>query len=132
MKEGLTRVTALRAGEVDFANAVPREHVDRLTRDTKIQLLKGRETQRLSTQFNQRQQAFKNVQMRQALLGYGIDQQAIAKTALLGLAEPLRSFVPSGSKGYIDFGELYPYNPGKARALLKEAGYDEPNPLRLP
>jgi peptide/nickel transport system substrate-binding protein len=89
MKEGVTRVTALRAGEVDFANAVPREHVDRLTRDTKIQLLKGRETQRLSTQFNQRHPAFKDVRVRQALLGYGIDRQAIAKTALLGLAQPL-------------------------------------------
>jgi peptide/nickel transport system substrate-binding protein len=131
MKEGVTRVTALRAGEVDFANAVPREHVDRLTRDTKIQLLKGRETQRLSTQFNQRHPAFKDVRVRQALLGYGIDRQAIAKTALLGLAQPLWSFVPSGSKGHIDFGELYPYDPDKARALLKEAGYDERNPLRF-
>src|SRR5215813_1290682 len=130
MKEGVTRVTALRTGEVDFANAVPREHVDRLTRDTKIQLLKGRETQRISTQFNQRQPAFKDVRVRQALLGYGIDRQTIAKTALLGLAQPLWSFVPSGSKGHIDFGEQYPYDPEKARALLKEAGYDEKNPLR--
>jgi len=31
--------------------------------------------------------------------------------------------------GHIDFPELYPYNPEKARALLKEAGYDERNPL---
>jgi hypothetical protein len=44
--------------EVDFANAVPRGHVDRLTRDTKLQRPKGRETQRLSSQFNQRQPAF--------------------------------------------------------------------------
>jgi hypothetical protein len=28
-------------------------------------------------------------------------------------------FVPAGSKGHIDFGELYPYNPGKARACRK-------------
>jgi ABC-type transport system substrate-binding protein len=130
MKEGVTRVTALRAGEVDFANAVPREHVERLTRDTTLQLLKGRETQRISTQFNQRQPAFKDVRVRRALLGYGIDRQAIAKTALLGLAQPLWSFVPSGSNGHIDFGELYPYDPDKARALLKEAGYDDKNPLR--
>jgi peptide/nickel transport system substrate-binding protein len=130
IKEGVTRVTALRTGEVDFANAVPREHVDRLTRDTKIQLLKGRETQRISTQFNQRQLPFKDVRVRRALLGYGIDRQAIAKTALLGLAQPLWSFVPSGSKGYLDFAELYPYDPDKAKGLLKEAGYDERNPLR--
>jgi peptide/nickel transport system substrate-binding protein len=124
MKEGVTRVTSLRTGEVDFANAVPREHMDRLTRDAKIQMLKGRATQRISTQFNQRQPAFQDVRVRQALLGYSIDRQAIAKTALLGLAEPLWSFVPSGSKGHIDFGELYPYDPDKAKALLKEAGQE--------
>src|SRR5688572_19108495 len=42
MKEGVTRVTALRAGEVDFANAVPREHVERLNRDSQIRLLRGK------------------------------------------------------------------------------------------
>ncbi len=130
MKEGVTRVTALRAGEVDFANAIPREHVERLARDAKIQLLKGRETQRISTQFNQGRPVFKDVRVRRALLGYGIDRPAIAKTALLGMAQPLWSFVPSGSKGHIDFGEQYPYDPEKAKALLKEAGYDERNPLR--
>jgi peptide/nickel transport system substrate-binding protein len=130
MKEGVTRVTALRTGEVDFANAIPREYVERLTRDPKIQVLQGRATQRISTQFNLRQPAFQDVRVRQALLGYGIDRQAIAKTALLGLAQPLWSFVPSGSKGHLDFGELYPYDSDKAKALLKDAGYDERHPLR--
>jgi hypothetical protein len=36
MKEGVPRVTALRAGEVDFANYVPREHVERLSRDPQL------------------------------------------------------------------------------------------------
>jgi peptide/nickel transport system substrate-binding protein len=36
MKDGVTRMTALRAGEVDFANLVPREHVERLTRDPQL------------------------------------------------------------------------------------------------
>jgi len=44
MKEGVTRVTALRAGEVDFANYIPREHVERLTKDAKLQVLKGKDT----------------------------------------------------------------------------------------
>jgi peptide/nickel transport system substrate-binding protein len=64
------------------------------------------------------------------VLGYGIDRHTITKTALLGQAQPLWSFVPSGSRDHIDFGEQFPYNPEKAKALLKEAGYDEKNPLR--
>jgi ABC-type transport system substrate-binding protein len=130
MKEGVTRVTALRTGEVDFANYIPREHVERLARDPQIQMLKGRETQRIQTHFNLRKPAFHDVRVRQALLGYGLDRQAIAKTALLGQAQPLWSFVPPGGRDHIDFGEQFPYNPEKAQALLKEAGYDDKNPLR--
>src|SRR4029450_2575325 len=47
MKDGITRVTALRAGEVDFANAIPREHVERLAKDPQLRVLRGRETQRV-------------------------------------------------------------------------------------
>jgi ABC-type transport system substrate-binding protein len=130
MKDGVTRVTALRAGEVDFANMVPREHIERLTRDPQIYVLRGKDTQRISTAFNQKNPIFKDVRVRRAVLGYGIDRQAIAKTALLGQAQPLWSFVPPGSRGQIDFGEQFPYDPEKARALLKEAGYDEQTPLR--
>jgi peptide/nickel transport system substrate-binding protein len=130
MKEGVTRVTALRTGEVDFANYIPREHVERLAKDPQIQVIRGRDTQRTQSFFNLRKPAFQDVRVRRALLGYGIDRQAIAKTALLGQAQPLWSFVPAGSRGHIDFGEQFPYDPEKAKALLKEAGYDEKNPLR--
>ncbi len=130
MKEGVTRVTALRAGEVDFANYVPREHVERLARAPQIQVLRGRDTQRVATYLNFRNPAFTDVRVRQAVLGYGIDRQAIAKTALLGQAQPLWSFVPPGGRDHLDFGEQFPYDPDKARALLKAAGFDEKNPLR--
>jgi ABC-type transport system substrate-binding protein len=130
MKEGVTRVTALRTGEVDFANAVPREHVERLTRDPKIHLFRGRDALRINSYFNVARAPFKDARVRQALLGFGLDRPAIVKTALLGQAQPLWSFVPSGGKGHIDFEEQFPYDPNQARALLKEAGYDETNPLR--
>jgi ABC-type transport system substrate-binding protein len=130
MKEGVTRVTALRTGEVDFANAVPFEHTERLTKDVKVQLLRGRDTLRINSYFNLARAPFKDARVRRALLGFGIDRPAIVKTALLGLAQPLWSFVPSGGKGHIDFEEQFPYDPNRAKALLKEAGYDEQNPLR--
>ncbi|MGH8064499.1 MAG: ABC transporter substrate-binding protein [Candidatus Entotheonellia bacterium] len=124
MKDGVTRVTALRAGEVDFANLMPREHVERLSRDPQIYVLRGKDTQRIVTQLNLKNPAFKDVRVRRAVLGYGLDRPAIVKTALLGQAQPLWSFVPPGSQGHLDFGEQFLYDPEKARALLKEAGYD--------
>jgi peptide/nickel transport system substrate-binding protein len=123
-------VTALRAGEVDFANLVPREHVERLSRDPQFYVMRGKDTQRILTQLNLKNPTFQNVRVRQAVLGYGIDRPAIVKTALLGQAQPLWSFVPPGSQGHLDFGEQFPYDPEKARALLKEAGYNAQNPLR--
>jgi ABC-type transport system substrate-binding protein len=96
-----------------------------------MRVLKGRETQRVTAAFNLKTPIFRDVRVRQALGGYGIDRQAIVKTALLGLGQPVWSFVPHGAKDHLDFGEHYPYDPEKARALLKEAGYDEKNPLRF-
>jgi peptide/nickel transport system substrate-binding protein len=129
-KNGVTRATALRAREVDLANLVPREQVERLTRDPQIQVFRRMDTQRIATFFNQRIATFQDVRVRRAVLEYGMDRHAISKTALLGLAQPLWSFMPPGSRGHLDFAEQFPYDPGKARALLKEAGYDEKNPLR--
>ena len=130
MKDGITRATALRAGEVDFLNYVPKELVERLSKDPKIQLLRGPDTQSVNIAFNNSRKPFDDVQVRQALGGYGIDRHAIAKTAMLGLGQALWSFVPPGGKDHIDFEEEFPYNPEKAKALLKEAGFDEKNPLK--
>jgi peptide/nickel transport system substrate-binding protein len=130
MKDGITRATALRTGEVHFLNYVPKELVERLSKDPKLQVLQGPDTQSVNISFHNSRKPFDDVRVRQALAGYGIDRQAIAKTAMLGLAKPLWSFVPRGGKDHIDFGDEFPYNPQKAKALLKEAGFDDKNPLK--
>jgi ABC-type transport system substrate-binding protein len=130
MKEGTTRATALRAGEVDFVNYVPKEMVERLSKDPRIQLFKGLDIQSVPILFNNAKKPFDDVRVRQALGGYGIDRHAIARIAMLGLGKALWSFVPPGAKDHIDFDEQFPYNPEKAKALLKEAGFDEKNPLK--
>jgi len=130
MKDGITRATALRAGEVDFLNYVPKEMVERLSKDPKIQVLKGLDTQHVNISFHNSRKPFDDVRVRQALAGYGIDREVIAKTAMLGLAQPLWTFVPPGGRDSIDFADEFPYNPQKAKALLKEAGFDDKNPLK--
>jgi peptide/nickel transport system substrate-binding protein len=127
---GVTRVTALRAGEVEFAHAVPRTHVARLADDPRMQVFRGRETRAIHSAFNLRKAAFQDVRVRRALLGYGLDRPAIVRMALLGLAQPLWSVVPPGSLGHRDFGDQFPYAPEQAKALLLEAGYDAAHPLR--
>jgi peptide/nickel transport system substrate-binding protein len=130
MKEGVTRATALRAGEVDFVTVFPRELADRIAKDARIRLYRGPDTAHVFIPFNNQRQPFDNPNVRIALMGYGIDRKAIAKTALLDYGQPLWSGIPPGARDHVDFPEMYPYNPEKAKAMLKEAGFDDKNPLR--
>ena len=59
-----------------------------------------------------------------------IEPREIAEKALLGLAKPLVAMAPVDTKGHVNLDAMCPYDMEKARALLKEAGYDEGNPLR--
>jgi ABC-type transport system substrate-binding protein len=129
MKDGVTRATALRAGEVDFVNEVPMEHAARLADDPTIQLYRGLDASKIYIPLNVQRKPFDDLRVRQALAGYGIDRNAIAKIAFLGYAQPLLGIIPPGTRGHEDILEMYPYNPGRAKALLKEAGFDENHPL---
>jgi peptide/nickel transport system substrate-binding protein len=130
MKDGVTRATALRAGEVDYVSWVPREHADRVMKAPKIQVWTGKGSSTAFSAFNVSQKPFDDPKVRVALAGYGIDRRAIAKAALLGHGGPQWGFLPPGAKGFLDLSELYPYDPEKAKALLKEAGFDEQKPLK--
>ncbi|MBI3327052.1 MAG: ABC transporter substrate-binding protein [Nitrospinae bacterium] len=130
MKEGVTRATALRAREVDFVTVFPREHASLVAKDPKIHLYRGVDTANVFIPFNTQRKPFDNPTVRIALMGHGIDRDAIAKAALLGYGKALWSGIPEGSKDHVDFPDMYPYNPDRAKALLKEAGFDEKNPLK--
>jgi len=65
---------------------------------------------------------FRNTKFRQAI-SYGIDRQAMIRTALDGRGVPLYSFVsPANKLWYTDNTEKYPYDPEKAKQLLGEMG----------
>lgn len=130
MKDGVTRATALRAGEVDYVSWLPREHADRVAKVPKIHVMAGKGSSTAFSAFNVSRKPFDDPRVRVALTGYGIDRRAIAKAALLGHGGPQWGFLPPGAKGFKDLSEMYPYDPEKAKALLKEAGFDEQNPLK--
>ena len=130
MKDGVTRATAIRAGEVDYVSWLPREHADRVAKVPKIHVMTGKGSSTAFSAFNVSRKPFDDPRVRIALTGYGIDRRAIAKAALLGHGGPQWGFLPPGAKGFKDLSEVYPYDPEKAKALLKEAGFDAQNPLK--
>jgi peptide/nickel transport system substrate-binding protein len=67
--------------------------------------------------------ALKDVRVRQAL-NYALDRKAITKSVYGEYGTPTAQVVPKGMAGYLaSLENVYPYNPTKAKALLKAAGY---------
>jgi ABC-type transport system substrate-binding protein len=76
---------------------------------------------------NQPDSRFADKKLREAI-EYAIDKAAIAKALGFGYSIPLNAAYPPGTWGYIET-ETRPYNPDKARQLIKDAGY--PNGLTV-
>jgi len=67
------------------------------------------------------QKPYDNPKVRQAI-AYAVNKEAIAKVAFGGYAFPAQGIVPQGIQYAVKMDPI-PYNPQKARELLKEAGY---------
>jgi glutathione transport system substrate-binding protein len=70
---------------------------------------------------NTQQKPFDNPKVREAI-NYAINKQALTKVAFSGYAIPAEGVLPQGVEYAVKLGP-WPYDPAKARALLKEAGY---------
>ncbi len=73
--------------------------------------------------YNLKHPFFKDEKVRQALT-YAIDRQSIIDGVLLGQGEVTNGSFKPGSWAYNKNIVPYPYSPGKARELLKEAGFE--------
>jgi peptide/nickel transport system substrate-binding protein len=76
--------------------------------------------------FNLKRKPFDDVRVRQAI-NYAIDKQEIIDGVLLGLGEPVASPYKPGTRWSNPKLKPYPYDPKKARALLREAGFADTN-----
>lgn len=74
--------------------------------------------------FNLNRKPFNDIRVRQAI-NYAINKQEIIDGVLLGLGEPVASPYKPGTRWSNPALKPYPYDPGKAKTLLKEAGYED-------
>ena len=79
---------------------------------------------------NNKRKPLDDVRVRRALM-HAIDRKAFIDGALDGLGKPIGSHFAPTDAGYVDLTKVYPYDPEKARALLKEAGVATPLNLTL-
>jgi peptide/nickel transport system substrate-binding protein len=74
--------------------------------------------------YNLKDPLFSDVKVRRAL-SYGVNMKEVIGAALLGLGEPCTGPFLKGSPYYDPSVEGYPYDPEKAKALLREAGWND-------
>lgn len=125
--EASVRVAMLKTGEADIVAKIPPEEVNKLSGDSKVKVIAVPSMFQLGIELKSDQGPLADVRVRQAL-NYAVDKEAIVKNILLGMGEVAASPLGPGIDYRATF-EPYNYDPGKARALLSEAGY--PNGFKL-
>jgi len=124
IKESPTRVAALLAGDVDFIAPVPPTDLDRIRSSSKTDLITETGTRIITFQMDQnRRKEFQDKRVRQAIV-HAVNNVGIVKKIMKGFGTPAAQMSPKGYLGYN--AALKPrYDLGKAKALMKEAGYEK-------
>jgi peptide/nickel transport system substrate-binding protein len=128
--EDLTRVAAFKTGAVDWIDAVPPAMVEEIRKLPGVQTASFVTGNNLFLNFNTHMAGspFNDVRVRRAV-AHAVDVDAIIKSVLFGQGERYVQ-VGRGSTGYDADLKPYPFDPRKARDLLREAGH--PNGFDIP
>lgn len=112
---------ALRSDGIDIISSVQApESLKQFEKDTKYQIIEGTTNGELTMALNNDSPKLKDKRVRQAIT-HAIDKQALVDTAWAGYGVPIGSMVPPTDPWYEDLTGVYPYDPAKAKSLLKEA-----------
>ncbi|MFN8538272.1 MAG: ABC transporter substrate-binding protein [Thermomicrobiales bacterium] len=112
---------ALEKGDIDYAQ-IPSTEIDRMSKISTL-VVKPKAVYNIRAfGVNVDKPAFKDKRVRQAL-AYGIDRAGLAESVLAGVSTVANSFSPSAKWNNPNLPK-YEYSMDKAKALLKDAGWD--------
>jgi peptide/nickel transport system substrate-binding protein len=116
------QVASLLAGDID---AMPRfgalQSLKQLQGDARFSVVAGGTEGKTIVGINNKKKPFDDLRVRRALAA-AIDRQAVIDGSAEGLAKPIGSHLVPSDAGYLDLTTANPYDPERAKALLKEAG----------
>lgn len=119
--EAATRVSLLRAGQIDMTILPPVSDIPALEEDPETEVLMAPGNRVIFISINTNE--ISDPRVRQAL-NYAVDKEALIDNVLFGAADPLDAPMDSSLFGHCPVGE-YPYDPERARELLAEAGVED-------
>ncbi|MNW23678.1 ABC transporter substrate-binding protein [Arthrobacter sp. JUb115] len=120
--DAVATTNALQSGDVDVVyNMQSPELLSGFESNDKFQVLDGTSNGEIVLSMNNKKAPFDDKRVRQAVM-YAIDRQAVVDTAWNGYGTVVGGPVPTTDPYYEDLNDIYPYDPEKAKALLKEAG----------
>jgi peptide/nickel transport system substrate-binding protein len=126
-----TRVASLVSGETQVIEEVPIDLIGQVNQSGAAKVDEVTSTVGLVLTYDVRSPPFDNPKVRLAL-DYAVDKQAILKEILKGHGELLQGqLLTAATFGHNPAIKARAYDPDKARALLKEAGYDTSTPVPI-
>lgn len=115
------QVAALMAGDVDaFPRVTPRS-VEQFKGNNRFQVVVSGSRAKTILAMNNKKKPLDDLRVRRAIAA-AIDRKAVIQGAGDGYGAAIGAHYPPSAPGYVDVTAVNPYNPDKARALLKEAG----------
>ena len=126
INDASAQVAALLAGDID---GMPRfqspQSLKQFQADKRFVVEMGNTAGKGIMTINNKKKPFDDVRVRRAL-SHAIDKKAFIDGVFEGLAKPIGSHMAPTDAGYVDLTGQYPFDPEKAKALLKEAGVQTP------
>ena len=126
INDAAAQVAALLAGDID---GMPRfgalQSLKQFQGDARFSVTAGGTEGKTIVSINNKKKPFDDVRVRRAIAA-AIDRQAVIDGAQEGFGKPIGSHMVPSDAGYVDLTGVNPYNPEKAKALLKDAGVNTP------
>jgi peptide/nickel transport system substrate-binding protein len=122
--EAVVQALELRKGSADITlNVLTPDMIETLKRDKTVNVLQSEGTNYQYIAFNLADPVFSDLRVRQAI-AYGIDREKIIKYLWRSQARAATGLLPPNNWAYEPNVTTYPYDPERARQLLKESGHE--------
>lgn len=122
--ENTARLNALANGEIDVMDGLNNSDEATVTANSNLQIIERPSMNIGYIGLTTTRKPFDNKLVRQAI-NYAVDKKTIIDAFYGGKALAAKNPMPPSIEGYNDAIEEYPYDLEKAKALLKEAGYEK-------